>query len=233
MGTRIHTADAANVVATILPADDEYVQNLFDGDPPTPHVLFLTDHGCDEQLAITGSDDALNQLVRRVYWQAANNLRKHISEPVRILAAEIGHTAVAQVTDDEYRLLLSDQLLAALDARGIDVTERVKETTPPEPKPTIIRPSMPVELGDLVPGVVVQRYTDQDNVSVQTRLPCCRRPIEVPPDPDAEVDLVCPFDRLRYTVGLAQESDGGFLANFLVEGQVVVVKPHPRKRSRR
>ncbi|MEU6798849.1 hypothetical protein ABZ907_44750 [Nonomuraea wenchangensis] len=53
---------------------------------------------------------------------------------------------------------------------------------------------------------------------METELPCRARRLTVAADAGLEVEVVCPFDWVRFTLRLAEEWDGGLLACFEVGG---------------
>ncbi|MEV0617631.1 hypothetical protein AB0I81_30220 [Nonomuraea sp. NPDC050404] len=157
------------------------------------------------------------------------------AEAGRVLADELERSeALGPFAEEDSRLRMADQLLQALDARQYTVTKRIMRTEPTPPPATVVSASRSVTVGDLCSnaGMIVQRHTTQEEGSdhVETELPCCIRRITVPADSDLEVDVVCPFDRVRYTLRLAEEWDGGLLACFEVGGEVLMVKRRPAKR---
>ncbi|TDD36109.1 hypothetical protein E1286_38750 [Nonomuraea terrae] len=159
------------------------------------------------------------------------------SEAVRVLADELGRSGVPGLPEEEDRLHLADQLLVALEVRKYTVAKRTISAEPTPPQPTVISASRPVTVDELHsdPGMVVQRHTTHEEGSnhVETELPCCRRRMTFPADSDLEVDVVCQFDGLRYTLRLAEEWDGGLLACFEVGGPVMLAKRRPAKRRAR
>lgn len=158
------------------------------------------------------------------------------SEAAQVLADELERSEVlGPFSEEDYLLRAADRLLQALDARRYNVVRR--EPTPPaRPAPTVVGASRRVTLDKLrsTPGMVVQRHTlqEEDSDHVDTELPCCARTINVPADADLEVEVVCPYDAIRYSLRLAEEWDGGLLAVFEVGGEVLVVKRRPSKRRR-
>ncbi|MFG1709169.1 hypothetical protein ACFLIM_38860 [Nonomuraea sp. M3C6] len=156
------------------------------------------------------------------------------SEAGHVLADELGaDDLLGPSTSEDDRLRMADRLLVALDTRRYNVVKRNTVAAPAAPPPLVISASRPVAVDRLEAGMIVQRHTRQEEGSdhVETELPCCDRRMEFAADPDLEVDLVCQYDRVRYTLRLAEEYDGGFLACFCVEGQVAVAKPRPAKRK--
>lgn len=160
------------------------------------------------------------------------------TEAAHVLADELARSeALGPFATEDDRLAMADRLLSALDTRKYTVVKRTVQAGPTPPPPLIVSASRPVTVDQLhsEPGMVVQRHTTQEAGSdrVETELPCCARRIEVAADPDLEVDLVCQYDQVRYTLRLAEEWDGGLLACFEVEGRVMVAKRRPAKRRPR
>ncbi|MEU8195308.1 hypothetical protein AB0C10_16155 [Microbispora amethystogenes] len=220
---------------SIVPRDDDLVKDLAENRPGS-HALVFTDDDT-ETFAIFGDPKDLDWIVWLVTHRGVAAFRTDSRpEAAYAIAGELGYTMVKFGTNGDDRLAIAGEVLAGLDARGFQVVRREKPNLAPEPKPRVFSASRVVDLDDLEPGVIVQRWTiqeDEDAPTVETKLPCCERRMEVDADADLEVDLVCQYDRLRYTLCLAKEYDGGFLACFTVEGRVTVAKPRPAKRRAR
>ncbi|WP_433235338.1 hypothetical protein ACQPYK_25170 [Streptosporangium sp. CA-135522] len=225
-----HATSLTGLHVSIVPRDDDLVKNLAEGRLGS-HALVITDDNI-ETFAIFGNAADLDWFVRRIDRQAAETLRE-TSRPEAgyVLAAELdrGELLGPFATEDDH-LAAADRLLMALDARDLHVVKRTQEARPAPP--TVIPASRPVALDQLDPGIIVQRWTEQEEGSdhVDTKLPCCGRRMTFPADSDLEVDLVCQYDRVRYTLCLVEEYDGGLLACFAVEGRVTVARPRPAKR---
>lgn len=230
---------AAGLFVSIVPRDDDQVKDLAAGGPGS-HALVITDDNT-EMFVVFGNIPELDWLIRRINREASKVLREATRpEAGYILAAELDRDdALGPFATEDHRLAMADRLLIALDIRGYKVAKRPQGEPEPAP-PTVFWPSTPVRLDDLDAGVIVQRHTDQEWTergegasTLQVDLPCCARRLEFPADGDLEVDLVCQYDRIRYTLRLAEESDGGFVACFTVEGPVTMAKPRPAKRRLR
>ncbi|MEV0149742.1 MULTISPECIES: hypothetical protein [unclassified Nonomuraea] len=157
------------------------------------------------------------------------------TEVAHVLADELERSeALGPFAEEDYRLRIADQLLQALDTRKYVVMKRNTMAELAPPPATVVSASTPVTVEQLYddPGMIVQRHTTQEEGSdrVVTELPCCHRPLTVPADSGLEVDVVCQFDRVLYTLRLAEEWDGGLLACFEVAGRVMVAKRRPAKR---
>ncbi|WP_344218922.1 hypothetical protein [Nonomuraea bangladeshensis] len=159
---------------------------------------------------------------------------------MHVLADELERSeALGPFAEEDYRLRMADRLLQALDTRRYDVVRRAPAPSArrAQPTPPVRSASTHVTPGELrsTPGMVVQRHTVQEEGAdtVTTELPCCERSLTVPADSDLEVEVVCPFNRIRYTLRLAEEWDGGLLACWEVGGEVLLVKRRPAKRRSR
>ncbi|MEU6719848.1 hypothetical protein ABZ897_51055 [Nonomuraea sp. NPDC046802] len=224
---------------SIVPRDDELVKGLAAGKTGS-HALVITDDNT-ETLAIFGNALDLDWFVRRINREAAETIRKDSRpEAGYVLAAELDRgEALGPFATEDDRLAMADRLLMALDTRSYQVMKRTMAEPEPAP-PTVIWASSPVRLDQLDSGAIVQRHTEQEWTdqekavdTVTTKLPCCGRRMEFPADPHLKVDVVCQYDRVRYTLRLAEESDGGLLACFEVGGQVMLAKRRPAKRRAR
>ncbi|GGO63026.1 hypothetical protein [Nonomuraea cavernae] len=220
---------------SIVPRDDDLVKDLAPGKDGS-HALVITDDNT-EVFAVVGNTLDLDWFVRRINRQAVTSLRE-ASRPEAgyILAAELDRDeAIGPFATEEDRLAVADRLLMALDIRQYDVVKRARKVE--APLPMVFSASRHVTVGELCsePGMIVQRHTRQEEGSdhVETDLPCCARSVTVAADPDLEVELVCPFDRVRYTLRLAEEWDGGLLACWEMGSEVLLVKRRSAKRRAR
>ncbi|MEV4079070.1 hypothetical protein AB0J43_02100 [Nonomuraea fuscirosea] len=221
---------------SIVTRDDELVKDLAEGKAGS-HALVLTDDNT-ELFAVFGNALDLDWFVRCINRQTLTLREASRPEAGYVLAAELDRDeALGPFATDDDRLAMADRLLMALDARQYNVVKRTRTVGPAQPTPTVVSASRHVTPGELCadPGMVVQRHTVQEDGSehVDTELPCCARTVTVAADLDLEVELVCPFDRVRYTLRLAEEWDGGLLACFEVGGEVLMVKRRPAKRRAR
>ncbi|NRQ31344.1 hypothetical protein HII36_05755 [Nonomuraea sp. NN258] len=152
----------------------------------------------------------------------------HMLSPRLQAAYVMARAGLSTIASEHDRLALAERMLEAVNDVGLQVAEKPTRTPQPEPAQIPpIWPGNPVTLAQLIPGRLVQRYTEEAGEEVRTDVPCCERRITVEARDGLETDLVCPFDGLRYTLVLVDDEDGGLWANFTVVGEVVM----PRRRS--
>lgn len=247
MGISTHVTDTSNVVATILPSTDEQVLDIYDDEePPGSHVLILADNGNKAEFVIAGNAADLDRWVRRLVRQAAemmatvrNTRPQTPGLSPRLAAAYVMADVMARVglshfTNEHDRLSLADRLLTGIESAGLHIVEREeKKDAPEQPKLPVIPASRPVTLDQLVPGQVVQRWTDPDGEVVTIDMPCCGRKLCLPNKQTTVETVVCQYDRIGYQVDLVDDGDEGLWAYLTVRGPVVVAKPRkPRRRVR-
>lgn len=129
------------------------------------------------------------------------------------------------------RMELAERMLEAVNGAGLQIAVKPKPKPEPAPIPSI-GPGSSVTLDQLIPGRLVQRYTEEMGEKVRTDVPCCDRWITVEAEDGLEVDVVCPFDGLRYTLNLVGDSDGGLWANFTVSTEVIMIQRRSPARRR-
>ncbi|GAA4599964.1 hypothetical protein GCM10023194_81010 [Planotetraspora phitsanulokensis] len=220
---------APQLVPTILPLTDEQRGDL--GETRATHVLLLLDRVEQIEVAVFGTATELDTWVRRAGRAAAGMFKdEKRSGPVRVLADELVRAYAAP--DEDLALALADRLVTALDMAGLAVVDRRKDENdkaPEAPAPPMIHAGFPVPR-ELVPGQVVQRWTDKvRGRRVAVDLPCCERRVILPAEVRGEDEVVCPQDGLKFAVRLADDGDGGFWAYVTVVEPVILAKARRRR----
>ncbi|MEV4748999.1 hypothetical protein AB0K21_21695 [Streptosporangium sp. NPDC049248] len=131
---------------------------------------------------------------------------------------------------------LAAHVVQELEMYGLAIVprSRYKERDETPPPPPMIYAGMSASLNDLVPGRVVQRWAIAAGETVSVEPPCCAvlgRRIVLPNEEGHEDDVVCQYDRLRYTVRLVDDGDEGLWAYLTVVGAITVTKARPPRRK--
>lgn len=129
---------------------------------------------------------------------------------------------------------LASHVAQELEMYGLTIVPRYKERDDTPPPPPMIYAGRSASIDQLVPGQVVQRWTVPAGETVSVEPPCCAvlgRRIVLPNKDGHEEDVVCQYDRLRYTVRLVDDGDEGLWAYLTVVGAITVTKARPPRKK--